>query len=103
MRRVDEALSAKERGVDEEVREAERLEHLLEPRRICTLRQPDATRVDADAPPGRARADRELRGDGRRIEQRQVAVRRTRREDLDVPGAREVGEGADKIAREALR
>src|SRR2546428_1276697 len=103
VRRVDEPLPTEERGVDEEVREAERLEHLLEPGRVRALRQPDAARIDADAPPRGARADRELRGDRGRIEQRQIAMRRTRGEDLDVATPREVGERADEIVREALR
>ena len=94
--------SRQERGVDEEVRERVFLEIALEARLVGALRQPDAGRLDARATAGRDDAVRELRADGvGPAQEREVAVRRGAREDLDVSGAREVRERADEIALES--
>src|SRR5207249_1702734 len=91
-----------ERGVGEEVREALPLEGALEARRVCALGKPDARRLEPGQSPRRCEADGELGLDGSRVEQREVAVRRRGGEDLDLAGTRQVGEGPDEIAPEAL-
>ena len=91
---------SEKRRVGEEVIDAVRFEEGLEARAVRAFRQPDAGGIDPGEASGRTAPERELRVDGGLVEQRQVAVRRSRREDLDVTCGREVCERRDHVAPE---